>query len=496
MTSATRLPVSARAPHQRTAVETLAELEARRIGAVELLEHHLARRAALDGGIHAVVAIDRDTAMHAARDIDAQRASGVLLPPLAGLTMTIKDSFEVAGMTATCGIPDLAQHRPPRDADAVAALRAAGAVIYGKTNCPLGVADHQTYNPIFGVTNNPWNPARTVGGSSGGSAAALAAGFSALELGSDIGGSIRVPAHYCGVYGHKPSWGIGPGRGHIPPRPGAVVAPPPLAVVGPLARCAADLDIALGVLAQARPDEADAWSLALPPPKRHVLREFRVGVWLDAYPVDGAYASAIERFAQELARVGVQVETLREGPVDPKASWDTYFDLLFGVIGSGSPEPELAAYRAAAQGAPQDSYAARIAQATAQPLRRWVQRSAEQSMLRQQWARFFTGCDVLLCPVAMTAAFAHKNDDGHGALPQLKRTLPVDGSPRPYLENLMWSGLATVAHLPSTVRPIDVGPDGLPLGVQIVAPYLHDRTSICFAALCDEAFGRLAAPPL
>jgi len=492
--TATRLPISARPPHQWTAIETLAELEARRISAVELLEHHLARQAALDGGINAVVATDRETALRAARDIDAQRASGVLLPPLAGLTMTIKDSFEVTGMTATCGIPALAQHRPPRDADAVAALRAAGAVIYGKTNCPLGVADHQTYNPIFGVTRNPWNRERTVGGSSGGSAAALAAGFSALELGSDIGGSIRVPAHYCGVYGHKPSWGIVPGRGHIPPMPGAVVAPPPLAVVGPLARCAADLDLALGVLAQARSDEADAWSLALQPPPRNVLREFRVGVWLDAYPVDSAYAAAIERFAQELARAGVRVETLRKGPVDPNAAWDIYFDLLFGVIGSGSPEPELAAYQAAAQGAPAGSFAARIAQATVQSLRRWVQRSAEQAMLRQQWAQFFTGCDLLLCPVAMTAAFPHKTDDGHGPLPQLKRTLPVNGTPRPYLENLMWSGLVTAAHLPSTVRPIAIGDHGLPLGVQIVAPYLHDRTSIIFAALCDEAFGVLQPP--
>jgi amidase len=490
------MTANTRPSHQWTAVETLAALAARRISAVELLEHYLERHNALDKDINAVVATDADGALNAARDIDARRAAGAPLPPLAGLTMTIKDSFEVVGMTATCGIPALAQHRPQQDAEAVQALRDAGAVIYGKTNCPLGVSDHQSYNPIFGVARNPWNTARTVGGSSGGSAAALTAGFCTLELGSDIGGSIRVPAHYCGVYGHKPSWGIVPRRGHIPPMPGAVVPPAPLAVVGPLARCAADLELMMNVLAKASPDESVAWSLELPPSRREALRDFRVGVWLDAYPVDGAYAAAIERFAQELSRAGVRVETVRQGPVDPTVSWDVYLDLLFGVIGSGSPEQELAAYQAAARGAPDGSFAVRLARATAQPLRQWTQRAAQQAMLWQQWRHWFTGFDLLLCPVSMTAAFEHQTEDGHGPLPQLKRTLTVDGTPHPYLQNLMWPGLVTVAHLPSTVRPIGIGADGLPLGVQIVGPYLHDRTTLRFAALCDDVFGSLPPAPL
>jgi amidase len=277
--------------------------------------------------------------------------------------------------------------------------------------------------------------------------------------------------------------------------PGAVVPPAPLAVVGPLARCAADLELAMSVLAKASPDEATAWTLALPPPRHEALRDFRVGVWLDAYPVDGAYAAAIERFVQELSRAGVRIETLRQGPVDPGLSWDVYLDLLFGVIGSGSPEQELAAYQAAAQGAPEGSFAARLGRATSQPLRQWTQRSAQQAMLRQQWAQWFNGCDLLLCPVSMTAAFAHQTEDGHGPLPQLKRTLQANGTPHPYLQNLMWPGLVTVAHLPSTVRPIGTGADGLPLGVQIVGPYLHDRTPLRFAARCDEAFGRLELAP-
>ncbi len=490
------MSTAAHPPHRWTAVESLAELQAGRIGALELLDHYLARQAALGDQVNAVVATNPEDARRAARDIDARRVRGETLPPLAGLPMTIKDSFEVIGLPATCGIPELAQYRPQQDADAVTRLRAAGAVIYGKTNCPLGAADHQSYNPIYGLTRNPWNPTRTVGGSSGGAAAALAAGFCALELGSDIGGSIRVPSHYCGVYGHKPSWGVVSARGHIPPMPGQVVPPTPLAVVGPLARSAADLELALGLLAGPAQDDAVAWSVHLPAPRHESLREYRVGLWLDAYPVDDAYASAIENYARMLADVGVQVELLRDGPVDPAVSWAIYLDLLFGVIGSGSPESELSAYRAAADGAAEDSYAARLGRATEQPLRHWVARATQQAQLRQQWSAFFRRYDLLLCPVAMGAAFPHQVDDGHGPVPQLKRTLQVSGAPRPYLDNLMWSGLVTVAHLPSTAIPLATRLDGLPVGVQAVGPYLHDRSTIRFATLSEKLLGPVLAPDL
>ena len=240
------------APHEWTVGETLAKLAARRISAEELLDHHLARRAALDGGINAVVATDVDGARRAAREIDARRAAGAVLPPLAGVTMTIKDSFEVVGMPATCGIPELAQHRPARDADAVARLRAAGAVIYGKTNCPLGVSDHQSYNPIYGITRNPWDPARTPGGSSGGSAAAVAAGIVPIAFGSDTGGSIRQPASLCGVVGIKPSYGR-------VSRYGLVAFASSLDQIGPFARTAADCALALAAVAGH--DPADSTSL-------------------------------------------------------------------------------------------------------------------------------------------------------------------------------------------------------------------------------------------
>jgi amidase len=484
------LPLPTGAPHTWTAIECLAALRARRISSVELLQHQLARRARLDPAIGAVNAVNAEAALAAAQAADCTAGGGAL----AGLPMTVKDSLETTDLPTTCGLPPLAGHLAAHDADAVALLRGAGAVIWGKTNTPLAASDHQSFNPLHGLTRNPWDGTRTPGGSSGGAAAALAAGFTALELGSDIGGSIRIPSHYCGVYGHKPSYGIVPGRGHIPPMPGERLAPP-LAVVGPLARSADDLALALGVVAQASPDEAAGWRLALPAPAQARLADFRVGVWLDAYPVDSAYAQALEAFAADLAREGVQVQRIA-APVDPQAAWHTYLGILFGVVAGGIPAEEQAALDAAAQAAGADSLAARLAQATRPTMTGWLQLLAAQAELRAQWAAAFMQVDLVLCPVSLGEAFAHITGDGSGVLPQLARTLPVDGRPEPYLHNLQWPGLATLAHLPATVRPLPARPARLPLGVQLIGPYLHDLRTIRFAQLCDQAFGRAPMPTL
>jgi amidase len=484
----TALPTGA--PHTWTACESLAALRARRISSVELLQQLMARRARLDPSIGAVNGVNAESALAAARAADAAPGGGAL----AGLPMTVKDSLETTDLPTTCGLPPLAGHMAPRDADAVALLRGAGAVIWGKTNTPLAASDHQSFNPLHGLTRNPWDGTRTPGGSSGGAAAALAAGFTALELGSDIGGSIRIPAHYCGVYGHKPSYGIVPGRGHIPPMPGERLAPP-LAVVGPLARAAEDLALALGVVAQAGPDEAAAWQLHLPAQLQTRLPDFRVGLWLDAYPVDAPYAQAIEAFAADLAREGVQVQRLAP-PVDPQLSWRTYLGILFGVIAGGMPDDERAALDAAAAAAGPDTLAARLAEAVRPTLAGWLQLLATQATLRASWAEAFAQVDLVLCPVSLGGAFEHVTGDGFGALPQLARTLPVNGRTEPYLHNLQWPGLATLAHLPATVRPLAAVPGRLPLGVQLIGPYLHDLRTIRFAALCDQAFGRAPMPSL
>ncbi|MEJ2030816.1 MAG: amidase family protein, partial [Maritimibacter sp.] len=345
------------APHHWTTTETMAALTAREIGAEELLEHYLGRNASLGAEVNAVIEVNEEAARAAARAVDA----GTITGPLAGLPMSIKDCYEVEGFAATAGIPDLAGYRPARDADAVARLRSAGAVIFGKTNVPVAASDHQSYNPIHGLTRNPWDGTRSAGGSSGGSAAALAAGLTPLELGSDIGGSIRVPAHYCGVYGHKPSYGIVSGRGHIPPGPGALTASP-LAVSGPLARSAEDLTLALHLLAGAEGDAASGWTLTLPKARVTGLKGARVALWLDGFPLDDDYRAALEQFAREIEAEGANVTRLAGPPAPVTPSDDLYFRLLFAVIGAGMPDEEIQAFEQAARELPDHPFAATIAE--------------------------------------------------------------------------------------------------------------------------------------
>ncbi len=274
----------------RPAHELADAIRRRELSSRELLDHYLARVERLNPALNAVVTLDPDGARRAADAADAAVARGEVVGPLHGVPMTIKDTYETAGMRTTCGVAAW-DHVPDIDAEAVRRLREAGAVIFGKTNAPSFAADWQTYNPIFGATNNPWDTTRTTGGSSGGAAAALAAGLTALELGSDIAGSIRLPSNWCGVCGHKTSWGIVPHRGHLPPPPGAL-ATSDLGVMGPMARDIADLELALDLLAGPAQAPAVGWRLELPPARASTLRELRLATWLDdpAYPVESDVA--------------------------------------------------------------------------------------------------------------------------------------------------------------------------------------------------------------
>src|SRR5690606_1374048 len=277
-----------------SAVEQSRLLETGKISAVELLDLYLGRVERFNPTYNLVVAFDVERARAAAQEVDRQRAGDEPLGPLAGLPITIKDSFEVTGMPTTCGFEHLRDHRPTEDADAVALLREAGANIYGKTNLPAGASDWQSFNPVYGISRNPWNPERTVGGSSGGAAGAVAAGLTSFELGSDIGGSIRIPSHFCGVFGHKPTYGVVPVRGQIPPPPG-MLSRPELGVAGPITRSAEDIDLLMSVLAG-----------PLPAPRRDRLQDFRVGVWMGdgAYRLDGGYRAALEAFISDLRHAG------------------------------------------------------------------------------------------------------------------------------------------------------------------------------------------------
>lgn len=464
------------------ATEQLRHLADNRITAADLLERHLAQVDRHNPTYNLVVAFDRDRARADAAAIDRRRAAGEPLGPFAGLPVTIKDSYEVTGMPATCGLPALRDHRPDRDADAVALLRAAGAVIFGKTNLPAGASDWQSFNPVYGLSRNPWDPARTVGGSSGGAAAAVAAGFTAFELGSDIGGSIRIPAHFCGVFGHKPSYGAVPLRGHIPPPPG-LLHQPQLGVAGPLARSAADLALLMQVLAPA----------ATPRPRRDRLQDFRIGLWLGdgSYKLDAGYRAALATCLDTLRRAGARIAEVAL-PVDPQDSYETYLATLFAIVGAGAPG-EADAFEAL--GARDDTGIARqLAAYMRCTLPQWFALAERRAHLFRAWAGYFASYDVLLCPAVPIVAFAHMAEGSGVHSDQLFRRIHVDGSPEPYLD-FTWQGLATVADLPATVMPTGATVGTVPAGLQIIGPWREDLTPIRFAELAEAATGGFRAPP-
>jgi amidase len=479
-----------------TAREMKDALASHKVSARELLELHLARVKVLNPVYNAVVTLDEEGARRQALAADEAIAGGVALGLLHGVPMTIKDSFAVAGMTATCGIKELRHCQPAQDAVAVERIRGAGAVIFGKTNLPAGAADHQSFNALFGLTRNPWNVERTVGGSSGGSAAALAAGMTPLELGSDIGGSIRVPAHFCGVYGHKPSYGLVSVEGHIPPPPGHF-AEPELAVAGPLARSAADLELLLDVVLGPPVFGPGGAGIQLPPSRQRDLKAFRVAAWNDgtAYPLDSSYAAAIEALVADLRRLGVRVDTPARPAIEPAQSHSIYLQTLFAIIGADLPPPAREAIIEAGTGAPAESYARRVSDAVQLTLPQYFALGEQRQKLFRAWRDFFTRYDVLLCPITPTVAFPHDTARAELAA-QFDRQLLVDGAPIPYMDNLTWPGLVTVANLPATAIPTRRLVGGLPAGVQIVGPYLGDRTTLKFAQLLDEHLGGFTPPPI
>jgi amidase len=463
-----------------SATEQARLLETGKIGAAELLELYLERIDRFNPAYNVVVAFDRERASAVAHEIDRQRASGDPLGPLAGLPITIKDSFEVTGMPTTCGLEHLRDHYPRHDADAVALLREAGANVFGKTNLPAGASDWQSFNPVYGISRNPWNPERTVGGSSGGAAAAVAAGFTAFELGSDIGGSIRIPAHFCGVFGHKPTYGLVPLRGHIPPPPGMLTGPE-LGVAGPIARSARDLALLMNVLAE-----------PLPAPRHERLQDFRVGVWMGAsvYRVDSAYRAALEAYIADLRAAGARIEEVAL-PVDPIDSYETYLQVLFAIVGAPAPQ-EADAFEAVASH-DETGIAAKLARYMRTSLGEWFALAEKRAHLMRAWAGYFHDYDLLLCPAVPVVAFPHMAEGTGVHSDQLFRRITIDGEPAPYLD-FTWQGLALVANLPATVMPTGKFVGGLPTGLQIIGPHREDRTAIRFAELAERLAGAYVPP--
>jgi amidase len=429
----------------KTALATAAAIRAGETSALAETEAAIARIEAGDSEINAVVVRDFDRARAAAKALDA---AGPDARPFFGVPMTVKESFDIAGLPTSWGFAEHADHIAQTDAVAVQRMKAAGAIILGKTNVPVGLADLQSNNPNYGRTRNPHNHDRVSGGSSGGAAAALAAGYIPIEIGSDIGGSIRVPAAFCGVWGHKPSFTALNPDGHYFPR--TDLARIALSVIGPMARDPDDLIAELDVLSD----------IPLPKPPPREPREWRI-LLLAEHPVAKMQASirqAIHGIGDAFESAGARVDRASALLPDLTQQYAHYMHMLNiamtrGAQQEGRPLPTLAD---------------------------WFGLQDEQSRNARQWQRLFHTYDAVIAPAWGTTAFPH--DD----TPITERRLDVDGEDTQFGLQLAWPGLATFPMLPSTSVPVGRDADGLPIGVQVIAAANQDFTAIAVARAAHD----------
>ena len=463
-------------------------IKSKEVSSLELTNMYIDRVEKYDSKINAVVVHDFERGREAAQAADAALGRGEDLGPLHGVPMTIKEAYNIEGLPTTWGVEELKNNIAPDDAESVSRLKAAGAVFFGKTNVPLNLADFQSYNAIYGTTNNPWDLTRTPGGSSGGSSAALAAGLTGLEAGSDIGGSIRNPAHFCGIYGHKPTWGIVPDAGHS--LPGAY-APADIAVVGPMARSAGDLELSMDIVAGARKSERRGWQLNLPRPTKNKLSDYRVAIFANSTqaPVSVEMADRVQQIADTLSKLGATVSDTARPDIDFDESHKIYSSLLWGVMSAGMPEEEKEQNRKARQKNQDDSLGSQIAHFSVQEHGEWLAFDNQRFRQREVWDAFFNDWDIVICPQTPTDAFPQDQGD------YLGRTLMVDNEEQDYFKQVFWAGIATVAHLPSTVFPTGLSKAGLPIGLQAIGAEFTDYTTIDFTRLMAEEIGGFISPP-
>ena len=476
-----------------SAEELLTALRAGEVTSVELTEEAIAWIERDDEAINAICVRDFDRARVAARRADQARAGGEDRP-LLGVPVTVKESYNMAGLPTTWGVPHNKDYVPAEDAIQVSRLEAAGAVMLGKTNVPLGLRDVQSFNEIYGTTNNPWDHSRTPGGSSGGSSAALASGFGALSIGSDIGGSLRTPAHFCGIYAHKPTLGLAASRGMVAPPAQALPVDLDLAVVGPMARTARDLTLLLDVMAGPDPlTLGKAYELTLPPSRHERLHDFRVLV-LDEHPLIGtgiAVQAGVNRVADALVDSGARVERHSALLPDLAEAATIYMQLLFSGSGAGFPVEAYEQLRtqAAELSIHDQSLDATRLRGLVFTHRDWVEANNRRELHRHGWRQLFAEFDAVVCPITPTPAFPHDHDPD-----LLGRRIDIDGVEYPYLDQLVWAGLATMPGLPATAIPTGLSPEGLPVGVQLVGPMFEDRTPLRLAELLEQKIGGFRAP--
>jgi amidase len=471
-----------------SATKLAAALRSKKLGALELFDLYAERIRRHNRALNALCVMDLEAGRKAARAAD--RAKGKR-GPLHGLPMTVKESFDVAGFPTTWGLPEHQGNVARTDALAVERLKRAGAIVFGKTNVPVLLADWQSYNPVYGTTNNPWDLLRTPGGSSGGSAAALAAGLTGLEMGSDIGASIRNPAHYCGVYGHKPTWALCPARGHALP---GSAHPGDISAIGPLARSAEDLRLAMDIVAGPDAIEGAGYRLAIEKPKLASFRKLRVAV-LASHPtaeVDASVSGAIQRLAEALARKGAKVSDRARPAFEPEEAHRVYVATLRAATAARQLPHHVRLWEALARTRPASdmSYEAQAARANVMSHREWLGWSNRRHQMRLLWAEFFRDWDVLLCPTAATPAFP-QNQKGE----RWERMIDVNGNPQPSTTQMFWAGYSGMCYLPSTVAPIELAGGRLPVGAQIIAPQYGDYRSIAVARLIEKEYFAFTPPP-
>ena len=474
-----------------SAYQLASDIRRKKFSSLELLDAYLQRVERFNPALNAIVVTDIDRARQQARAADRQTMRGERLGPLHGVPMTIKESFDVQGLPSTWGRMELRDHVPADDADVVKRYKSAGAIVFGKTNVPAMLADWQTFNPVYGTTNNPWNTALVPGGSSGGSAAALAAGLTGLETGSDIGASIRDPSHYCGVYGHKPTFGLCSVQGHALPH---FQSPDDLAVVGPMARSARDLELALRVIAGGDDVVSRGWRVNLKKPHHTQLKDFKVAVLktADTAEVDMAVQHRIQAVADFLTRSGAKVSDTARPDIDLHDAHQTFILLLRAATARNlsASQWQSVQERSAALVTGREDYEAWMLRGCALSHYEWLLLHEKRYRMQLQWDAFFKDYDVLLCPTAATTAFPHQQKNE-----RWERMINVNGQPQPSTTQLFWAGYSGMAYLPSTVVPTGLTPEGLPCGVQIIGPQYGDLLCLQMAKMLEKEFAAFQPPP-
>ncbi|MBT2585654.1 amidase [Arthrobacter sp. ISL-95] len=476
-----------------SAEELMTALRTGEVTSVELTDEAIFRIERDDKAINSICVTDFDRARAAARRADEARARGEDRP-LLGIPVTVKESYNVAGLPTTWGMPQYANYAPDEDAVMVSRLKAAGAVILGKTNVPFMLQDWQSFNEIYGTTNNPWDHGRTPGGSSGGSAAALASGLGALSIGSDLAGSLRNPAHFCGIYAHKPTFGLVATRGMVPPHAPALPIEGDLGVCGPMARTARDLTLLLDVMAGPDPlTRGVAYDLTLPPARHQRLSDFRVLV-LDEHPLivtGSAVRAGLNRVAAALVDGGARVE--RHSPVMPDLAENAtlYAKLMLSSSGARLPAPayENLQKQAATLNPDDQSMDATRLRGLVLSHRDWIDADIRREVHRHAWRQFFAEFDAVVCPIMSIPAFPHDHNPDRG-----EQRIDIDGVAYPSVDQSIWAGLATLPGLPATAIPAGRSPEGLPVGVQLIGPMYEDRTPLRLAELLEQTLGGFEPP--